>query len=107
MLSDIVSNHIKHFKLQVSKGDRAKGSKDKYVRMGEVLKAFLSIKYNICDIEFSKIDSKFVFDLEDYLRFERKHGDTSGIGHNTTVKYIVRLCLDSLCQLHLRLKLFL
>ena len=88
MLSDIVTNHIKHFNMQVAKGDRASGSVEKYVRMGEVLKAFLLDKHRLNDIEFNKIDSNFVYALDDYLRFERKHGEIKGIANNTTVKYI-------------------
>ncbi|MBC7863520.1 MAG: hypothetical protein IAF38_11130, partial [Bacteroidia bacterium] len=40
-LLDVVNYHNKYFKMQVTKGDRAKGSEEKYVRMGEVLKDFL------------------------------------------------------------------
>lgn len=88
MLSDIVTNHITHFKMQVAKGERATGSVEKYERMGEVLKAFLLDKHGLNDIEFNKIDSSFVYALDDYLRFERKHGEIKGLGHNTSVKYI-------------------
>jgi integrase len=87
-LLDIIRNHNKYFKLQVTKGERAKGSEEKYIRMGEVLVTFLKEKYNVEDIEYKKVDREFVFALDAYLRFEKKHSDKKGIGHNTTVKYV-------------------
>jgi len=87
-LLDLVNKHNNYFKMQVAKGDRADGSLEKYERMGEVLKEYLYNRYKVLDIEFDKIGSDFVFDLDHYIRFERKHGGKAGLGHNTTVKYI-------------------
>jgi len=87
-LLEIVDSHNEYFKKQVKKGDRADGSLDKYERMAEVIKEYLKSKYKLTDIPFEKIDRQFVFGLDEFLRFERKHGKKTGLSNNTTVKYI-------------------
>lgn len=87
-LLEIVENHNEYFKKQVKKGDRAKGSLEKYERMGNVIKDFLLSIHKINDIQFDKITRQFVYDLDEYLRFERVHGKNKGLGNNTTVKYL-------------------
>ncbi len=85
---DVLNLHNEHFKLKVAKGERAEGSKEKYIRMAEVIKEYLNLKYKVKDFNFSKIDANFVWGLDFYLRNERKHGIKVGLGNNTTVKYI-------------------
>lgn len=87
-LLEIVTTHNQYFKKQVDKGDRSNGSLEKYERMGDVIKEYLQCKYKLNDIPFDKVNRQFVFGLDDFLRFERKHGSKKGIAHNTTVKYI-------------------
>ena len=87
-LLEIVEKHNEYFKKQVKKGDRAKGSLEKYERMGNVIKDFLLSIHKINDIQFDKITRQFVYDLDEYLRFERVHGKNKGLGNNTTVKYL-------------------
>jgi integrase len=87
-LLEIVENHNEYFKKQVKKGDRADGSLEKYERMGHVISDYLKSKLKQKDIEFDKITRKFVFGLDEFLRFERKHGSKIGLANNTTVKYI-------------------
>ncbi|WKL47836.1 phage integrase SAM-like domain-containing protein [Flavobacterium pectinovorum] len=87
-LLDIISKHNNYFKKQVLKGDRAKGSLEKYERMKDVISEYLQLKYKLKDIPFEKVNRQFVFGLDEYLRFERKHGGKSGLANNTTVKYI-------------------
>lgn len=87
-LLEIVEYHNKYFKKQVKKGDRADGSLEKYERMGCVIKDYLETKYKLKDINFEKINRPFVYGLDEFLRFDRKHGKKSGLANNTTVKYI-------------------
>ena len=87
-LLEIVATHNEYFKKQVKKGDRADGSLEKYERMGDVISDYLKSKLKQKDIEFDKITRKFVYGLDDFLRFERKHGAKIGLANNTTVKYI-------------------
>lgn len=87
-LLEIVATHNEYFKKQVKKGDRADGSLEKYERMGDVISDYLKSKLKQKDIEFDKITRKFVYGLDDFLRFERKHGTKIGLANNTTVKYI-------------------
>ncbi len=87
-LLEILEKHNKYFRKQVNKGDRAKGSLEKYERMSDVISDYLKSKLKVKDIEFDKITRKFVYDLDEYLRFDRIHGNNSGLANNTTVKYI-------------------
>jgi hypothetical protein len=77
-LLEIVATHNEYFKKQVKKGDRADGSLEKYERMGDVISDYLKSKLKQKDIEFDKITRKFVYGLDDFLRFERKHGAKIG-----------------------------
>ena len=85
---EIVNKHNEYFKKQVKKGDRAEGSLEKYERMGDVLLDYLQTKHKLKDINFDKINRQFVYGLDEFLRFERKHGKKIGLANNTTVKYI-------------------
>lgn len=87
-LLEIVNSHNEYFKKQVQKGDRAQGSLDKYERMGKVIKDYLQSKHKINDIPFDKITRQFVYGFDEFLRFERIHGNNKGLGNNTTVKYL-------------------
>lgn len=87
-LLEIVDNHNKYFKKQVIKGDRAKGSLEKYERMASVILDYLKSKHNIKDIQFDKINRQFLYGFDEFLRFDRKHGNKTGLGNNTTVKYL-------------------
>lgn len=87
-LLEIVSNHNDYFKKQVTKGDRAEESLKKYKRMIDVISEFLQLKYKLKDIPFDKVNRQFIYGMDEYLRFERKHGIKFGLGNNTTVKYI-------------------
>jgi integrase len=89
-IMEIMDYHNEQFQQRVVKGENAKGSLEKYVRMKAVMKDYLTLKFNIADIEFCKIDSDFVWGLDNYLRNERKikHKKALGLSNNTTVKYI-------------------
>jgi len=87
-LLEIIEKHNEYFKKQVIKGDRAKGSLEKYERMANVIKDFLQSKHKIKDIQFDKVNRQFVYALDEFLRFERIHGKKKGLGNNTTVKYL-------------------
>lgn len=87
-LLEIVNYHNAYFKKQVKKGDRADGSLEKYERMGSVLLDYLQTKHKLKDINFDKINRPFIFGLDEFLRFDRKHGAKTGLANNTTVKYM-------------------
>lgn len=55
-LLEIIEKHNEYFKKQVTKGDRAKGSLEKYERMANVIKDFLQSKHKIKDIQFDKVN---------------------------------------------------
>lgn len=87
-LVEVLQYHNDYFRKQVKKGDRADGSLEKYERMVNVVTDYLKSKLKQKDIEFDKISRKFVFGLDEFLRFDRKNGKKFGLCNNTTVKYI-------------------
>jgi integrase len=87
-LLEITKYHNEFFAKQVEKGDRSGESLEKYERMEDVLKDYLKSKLKLKDIEFEKISRKFVYGLDEFLRFDRIHGNKKGLANNTTVKYI-------------------
>lgn len=87
-LLEVIDAHNTYFEKQVSKGDRSKGSLEKYKRMRDVLVEFLHHRYKATDFVFDKVERQFVYGLDEYLRFDRTHGRKCGLGNNTTVKYI-------------------
>jgi integrase len=87
-LLEIVQYHNEYFRKQVKKGDRADGSLEKYERMGDVISDYLKSRLKLKDIEIDKITRNFVFGFDEFLRFDRKHGNKTGLANNTTIKYI-------------------
>jgi integrase len=76
-------------------GEYALGTLERYKTSLKHTIEFMKWKYNISDIEISKIDYAFVKDYEFFLRTVRN------CANNTTVKYlknfhkIIKLCLDN------------
>jgi integrase len=87
-LLDVFDIHNSNFKKRVTKQEVSDGSLEKYERVRKIIKTFLLSNYRIKDIPFNQIDNKFVFDFDEYLRYEKPNDGKRGIGNNTTVKYI-------------------
>lgn len=87
-IMEVADYHNKHFRLQVIKGERSKGSEEKYYRMSGVVKEYLESRFHCKDFDVCKINSDFIYGLDNFLRNERRRGSNVGIGHNTTVKYM-------------------
>lgn len=84
----VINDYTDYFKHQVAKNERSNGSLEKYLRMVEVVKQFLKLKYKKEDIEFDAVNRQFVYDLDYFLRFERVHNGKKGLANNTAVKYM-------------------
>ncbi|SDX73841.1 site-specific integrase [Flavobacterium degerlachei] len=81
MLIPIFKDHNNKIKELVGK-EYAPGTLERYTTSLKHTLEFLKWKYNISDIEITKIDHAFITDYEFYLRSERK------CANNTAVKYI-------------------
>jgi hypothetical protein len=94
MLVSIFEDHNNKIKELVGK-EYALGTLERYKTSLKHTIEFMKWKYNISDIEISKIDYAFVKDYEFFLRTVRN------CANNTTVKYlknfhkIIKLCLDN------------
>jgi integrase len=87
-LVEVINDYTDYFRQQVEKKERSKGSLEKYLRMVEVVKQFIMLKYKKSDIEFDAVNRQFVYDLDYFLRFERVHNGKKGLANNTAVKYM-------------------
>jgi hypothetical protein len=75
-LVEVINDYTNYFRQQVEKKERSNGSLEKYLRMVEVVKQFIMLKYKKSDIEFDAVNRQFVYDLDYFLRFERVHNST-------------------------------
>ncbi|MEZ7516672.1 site-specific integrase [Flavobacterium frigidarium] len=73
--------HNSEMKALLGKG-YAKGTLSRFSITFNHLKAFIKLKTDACDIEFTDLDLEFIKDFEFYLRTERN------CSNNTTLKYI-------------------
>jgi integrase len=85
-----IEEHNKYFRKRVIKGERSTGTLEKYERVQMFLAEYIQKQFGTKDYPISKVDSSFVFELEDYFKFVRPNQNThsAGIGNNTAVKYM-------------------
>lgn len=85
---EVMQKHAAFFERKVTAGERAPASLQKYGRAKVLLAAFMRKQYGIDDIEAIEINSAFVYNLEEYLKYESNFKGRSGIKNNSVVKYI-------------------
>lgn len=85
---EVMQKHAAFFERKVTAGERAPASLQKYGRAKNLLIAFMRKQYGIDDIEAIEINSAFVYNLEEYLKYESNFKGRSGIKNNSVVKYI-------------------
>lgn len=86
-LLPLFDRHNSDFKMKVNSGERSAASLQKYNRSKDLIKAFLKQKYNLNDIDVTKINGSFIYNLESYLKYESSYKDKTGIKNNSVVKY--------------------
>ena len=84
---EILDRYNKYFKKKVIAGERSKSSLQKYLRCKEILLAFLK-KYAVEDIEVQEMIHAFIFELEEFLKYESNFKGKIGIKNNSVVKYM-------------------
>jgi hypothetical protein len=77
---EVMQKHAAFFKRKVTAGERAPASLQKYGRAKDLLVAFMRKQYGIDAIE---INSAFVYNLEEYLKYESNFKGRSGIKNNS------------------------
>ena len=71
----------------------APGTYERYQTSLKHTKAFLNWKYNISDIDITKIDHAFITDYEFYLRSVRKCANNTAVKYIKNFNKIIKLCL--------------
>jgi len=101
---EVMHRHNKFFKRKVDAGERSAASLQKYKRSGELLTAFMKKHYTIEDIPVSEISNSFVYNLEEYLKYESSFKGQVGIKNNSVVKYMKMY--KTACNYCIRMDLF-
>lgn len=84
----VMEKHNSYFKRKVNAGERAAASLQKYERAKDLLQNFMRKHYNLSDIDATQVNSAFVHNFEDFLRYESSFKGRTGIKNNSVVKYI-------------------
>ncbi|UUW11275.1 site-specific integrase [Flavobacterium plurextorum] len=87
-LLQIMHRHNKFFAKKVEAGERAAASLQKYRRSSELIANFMVKQYNLVDIPADEISSSFIYNLEEFLKYESNFKGHIGIKNNSVVKYI-------------------
>lgn len=85
---EVMQKHNNYFKRKVVAGERAAASLQKYERAKDLLAAFIYRQDSTKDIDAIDINSAFVYNLEEYLKYESNFKGKLGIKNNSVVKYI-------------------
>lgn len=84
----VMEKHNIFFKKKVDDGERSNASLQKYERAKELLHNFLKKHYAVEDILTTEIDTRFIYKLEDFLKYESDFKGKIGIKNNSIVKYM-------------------
>lgn len=85
---EIMHKHNTFFQRKVEAGERSKASFQKYLRSCELLRNFIKKQYDLDDIPAENISNGFVFNLEEYLKYDSSFKGQVGIKNNSVVKYM-------------------
>lgn len=85
---EIMQKHNTFFQRKVEAGERSKASFQKYLRSCELLKSFIKKQYDLDDMPAADISNGFVFNLEEYLKYDSSFKGQIGIKNNSVVKYM-------------------
>lgn len=102
-LLDVFEKHNAEFVKRVNSGERSAASLQKYKRSAELLKNFIRKTYGVSNIDFDKINSAFIYNLETYLKFESEFKGVVGIKNNSVVKYFKNF--KTICNYAIKMEL--
>ncbi len=92
MLIPIFQDHNNKIKELIGK-EYAPGTLERYETSLKHTKAFLQWKYNVSDIELTKIDHAFVTDYEFWLRSVRNCANNTAVKYIKNFNKIIKICL--------------
>jgi len=92
----LFKKHNDYFKKKFEAGERSKASLQKYNRAKDLLSNYIKIKHRKTSFNITDIDNQFVYNLEDYLKYESTYKSKVGISHNSVVKYFQ--CFKTVCK---------
>jgi integrase len=90
-LVGLIDLHNTHFEKLVKIEERSPASLQKYRRVKQLVIDFNRKHLGKDDVQMSKIDGAYIYNLESYLKFDSTHNHQQGIKNNTVVKYFKNL----------------
>ena len=99
----IIDFHNDYFAKLVQVNERAAASLQKYKRVGDIVRDFNKKYYGKPDYEVEKIGTAYLYNLENYMKFEAEHNGVKGIKNNSIVKYFKNL--KTICNHAIRFEL--
>lgn len=102
-LLELIDKHNDYFAKLVAVGERSKASLQKYMRVKDLIQTFNYKKNGFKDIQIDKVNSRYIYNLESFLKFESKYKGKLGIKNNSTVKYFKNL--KTICNYALKMEL--
>jgi integrase len=97
----IIDLHNDHFEKLVSIEERSPASLQKYRRVKSIIEDYNVKYYGNKDIEVSKINGAYIYNLESYMKFESNYNGKIGIENNSIVKYFKNL--KTICNYAIKL----
>jgi site-specific recombinase XerD len=91
----LFKNHNEYFKKKSEAGERSKASLQKYNRAKDLLFNFIKIKHGKTSFDINVIDNVFIYNLENFLKYESSFNSKVGISHNCVIKYFQ--CFKTVC----------
>ncbi len=102
-LLELIDKHNDYFAKLVAVGERSKASLQKYMRVKDLIQTFNSKKNGFKDIQIDKVNSRYIYNLESFLKFESEYKGKLGIKNNSTVKYFKNL--KTICNYALKMEI--
>lgn len=98
---NIIDLHNEHFEKLVNIEERATASLQKYRRVKTIIEEYNLKYYGSKDIDISKINGAYIYNLESYMKFESNYNGKIGIENNSIVKYFKNL--KTICNYAIKL----
>lgn len=95
--------HNEYFEKLVLINERAPASLQKYKRVGDIVRDFNKKYYGKPDYDVEKIGTAYLYNLENYMKFEAEYNGVKGIKNNSIVKYFKNL--KTICNHAIRYEL--
>lgn len=99
----IIDFHNEYFEKLVLINERAPASLQKYKRVGDIVRDFNKKYYGKPDYDVEKIGTAYLYNLENYMKFEAEYNGVKGIKNNSIVKYFKNL--KTICNHAIRYEL--